>query len=205
MDLFRRSSPKPTVNIPTFAALLCTGIAVVLTANAQTAPAVASPTIPQAPSTLGEALVSVTDILAGPATASTTVPLSNSFQPTVPWPVVTTVSQTALQAPHDLLSYSGVEAAARSMVGSDYESWRSHFTVSTEATSVLPNGMLMSSGCDNPCDSQKSLLIVDPATRKVFAALVTPGKAAIWPSLMSWPDESIPPLKRWLADATGDK
>ena len=32
----------------------------------------------------------------------------------------------------------------------------------------------------------------------------TEGKVAMWPSLMSWPDEAVPSLKEWLSDATDD-
>lgn len=208
MELPRRPSPKPTVNFPALVAVICTGIAVVLTTNAQTSPtaAVTSATVPAEAPTLGSALVSMTEILAGPAISTTAVPSTNSFQPTTPWPVVTTVSQTVLQSPHDLLTYAGVETAAQRMLGSDYASWSAHFNASTGETAVLPDsGLLMSTGCDKPCDSQKSLLIVDPISRKIYAAMVTPGKVAMWPSLMSWPDEAIPALKRWLASATDDK
>jgi hypothetical protein len=167
--------------------VLVTGVTVALAANAQVSP------------TFG---VSLTELLAGPEISTTEVPLSNSFQPTTPWPAVTTVSQTALQAPHDLLSFTGVEAAAkRLIVGADYPVWRSHFTDAAE-TDVLPQGLLMSNGCLKPCDTQKSLLIVNPMDQKVYGAMVTEGKVAMWPSLMSWPDDAIPALKRWLADAT---
>lgn len=197
MKLTRRPTPKPTVNLPTFIAVLATGICTVLAANAQVS---ASTGISGTVSSMGAAL---TEALAGPEISTTEIPFGNSFQPATPWPPVTTISQTALTAPHDLLSYTGVEASAKELMGTDYTVWRSHFGANTE-TDVLPQGLLMSSGCLNPCDTQKSLLIVDPTTHKVFGAMVTSGKVAMWPSLMSWPDDSIPALKRWLAAATDD-
>jgi hypothetical protein len=217
MESLRRPSSKPTVHFPAFVAVLCTGIAVVLTTNAQPAQPAQSATVPVSstsvsPSTilgsttLGAALVSMTEILAGPPVSTTEVPASNAFQPTTPWPVTATVSQTVLQSPHDLLTYTGVESAVRNMVGADFDNWSKHFSSSTGETAILKDsGLLMSSGCEKPCDTQKSLLIVDPESRKVYAAMVTPGKVAMWPSLMSWPDEAIPALKRWLAAATDDK
>ncbi len=195
----RRPTLKPTVNLPTFVAVLATGVCAVLAANAQVSSSLAIST-----TTVGSMGAALTEALAGPEISTTAIPLGNSFQPSTPWPPVTTISQTALTAPHDLLSYTGVESAARELMGADFPVWRSHFGEKTE-TDVLPQGMLMSSGCLNPCDTQKSLLIIDPATQKAYGAMVTAGKVAMWPSLMSWPDDSIPALKRWLAAATDDK
>ncbi len=192
MNLFRRPTPlKPTVNIPTFMAVLATGTCVMLVANAQV-----SPTLENAPTTVGE-------LLAGTPISTTEVPSSNDFQPTTPWPLPENISATTVAIPHNLMAFKGVEASARMLVGADFDLWRSHFANKTE-TEVLPQGLLMSSGCLNPCDTQKSMLIVDSTTQKTYAAMVTAGKVAMWPSLMSWPDESIPALRQWLATATDE-
>lgn len=197
MNLFRRPTPlKPTVKLPTFMAVLATGTCVMLAANAQVSPTAA---VEAAPAT-----TTVGDLLAGAPISTTEVPSTNSFQPATPWPLPENVSATAVSVPHNLLAFKGVEASARQLVGSDFDTWRSHFANKTE-TEVLPQGLLMSSGCLNPCDNQKSMIIVEPSTQKTYAAMVTSGKVAMWPSLMSWPDESIPALRQWLATATEDK
>lgn len=167
----------------------CTGFATLLAANQLNAQSEVSSDVPAA-----------TGLEA--ALSPTTIPLSNAFQPSTPWPTVTDISQTVLQAPHDLLAYIGVETSARQLLAEDYTLWRSHLTTATE-TSVLPTGLLMANGCLKPqCDLHKSLLIVNPTTQKVYAAMVSNGRVAMWPSLMSWPDASVPALKDWLADAT---
>lgn len=189
---------RTTLLVTTFATCVTVALSLAVTTEAQTT----SPTQPAASETLtGSISNAISNALSGPEASTTTVPLSNSFVPATPWPPVTTISQTALQAPHDLLAYTGVEAAASKQLGHDFGTWRNHFTNAAE-TEILPHGMLMSSGCLKPCDMHKSLLIVSPETQKVYAAMVTEGKVAMWPSLMSWPDDAIPSLKSWLAAAT---
>lgn len=174
----------------------CTGLATVMAAtqlNAQSA------TIPAANA---EALPVTGGLEA--AMSPTTIPLTGAIVPTTPWPVVMDISQSVLATPHDLFAYGGVENAARHLLNGDYTMWRSHFEGKTE-TSVLPTGLLLANGCLKPdCNFHKSLLIVNPATQKVYAAMVTRGKVAMWPSLMTWPDAAVPSLKTWLADATDD-
>lgn len=162
-------------------------------ANAQTAPETA---------VLGTHTdVSTTAGLAE-STSSSIAPLISSFQPTTPWPPHSYVSESTLTHQPDLLAYTGIDAQARKLLDSDYTQWVSHFSGNTPAK-PLSGGLLMASACLTPnCDVRKSLLIVDPMSQKVFAAMVTEGKVAMWPSLMSWPDQSIPTLKSWLAAAT---
>ncbi|RYG61225.1 MAG: hypothetical protein EON60_04345 [Alphaproteobacteria bacterium] len=196
MIRLRRTSPlKPTVNFPTFLAVLTTGTCVMLAANAQV-----SPTVPAAE----VSITTVGELLAGTPISTTEIPSTNTFQPTAAWPAPENVSATAIAVPHDLLAFKGVEASARQLVGNDFDVWRSHFAKGME-TEILQQGLIMSSGCLSPCDNQKSMLVVDPTTQKTYAAMVTSGKVAMWPSLMSWPDESIPALRRWLAMATDEK
>lgn len=136
--------------------------------------------------------------------SSTIAPLSNSFLPGTPWPALLDISQTVLAPQHDLLSYAGVETQAKHLLGDEYEQWASHFGGKSQPK-PLESGLLMANGCLAPnCSLHKSLLIVSPVNQKVYAAMVTKGKVAMWPSLMSWPDDAIPTLKTWLAAATDD-
>ena len=203
-----KSLPKVTPRntallVATFATCITAALSVAVTSEAEgTSPATA--TAASATQTMAGSITrAISDALTGTEPSTTSIPLSNILQPTTPWPTLTTVSQTILQASHNLLAYSGVEASARQMLGMDYSQWRSHYTENAE-TKVLPQGLLYSSGCGSNCDSQKSLLFVNPTNRRIYAAMVSGGKLSMWPSLMSWPDESIPTLKAWLSDATDD-
>lgn len=132
------------------------------------------------------------------------MPLTSTLQPTTPWPVAT--SQTIAVPQHNLLAYEGVDMAVKGLLNGDYAVWKSHFADEDAMTMQPVPGMMMLSGCTkDQCDMHKSLLVVNPATQKVYAAMVTEGKMAMWPSLMAWPDEAIPALKTWLADATDGK
>ena len=208
MKTMPKVTPRNTaLLVATFATCVTVALSVAVTSEAEgTSPTVVSTTAPVTPtqSIAGTITTAISDALTGAEPSTTSIPLTNAFQPTTPWPVVTTVSQTVLQAPHNLLTYSGVEAATRQMLGVEFSTWRAQFGTNAE-TKILPQGLLYSSGCVANCDSQKSLLFVNPANQRVYAAMVSGGKLSMWPSLMSWPDESIPTLKSWLADATDEQ
>lgn len=219
-------SPRTKRPTRTYAALLtvglCTGVAAALAtldANAQgpaqsaaapapqaSAPAAVSPTATSGV-TLESIGVSLTNLLAGIGPSATEVPLTSTLQPTTPWPASSNISQTLLTTSHDLLAYVGIDTSARKMLGADYATWHAQFNNKAEGKALPQGGLLMATGCLQPeikakCNVQKSLLIADPSSQKIYAAMVTEGKVAMWPSLMSWPDEAVPSLKDWLADAT---
>jgi hypothetical protein len=191
---------RTTLLVTTFATCVTVALALSSSPEAESA----SPTPPAPVSTTqslaGSISSAISEALTGTEPSSTEIPLTNSFQPATPWPMPTTVSQTILQAPHNLLAYSGVDSVARQMLGLDFSQWRSQLGENPE-TNILPGNLLLSSGCLNPCESQKSMLVVNSATHRIYAAMVSNGKLSMWPSLMSWPDEAIPSLKSWLAEA----
>lgn len=207
--------PKRTARTYTvlFTVGLCTASAVALATwdvNAQ-APATTPAATPAAAAPQPEAVlpsletmaVSLTNILTGSQPSSTEVPLTSQLQPTTPWPVPATITQTLKTTSEDLLAYEGIDAAARKMLGADYAIWHVQFNSKAEAVALPQSGLLMATGCLQPrCNMQKSLLIADPTNQKIYAAMVTEGKVAMWPSLMSWPDAAVPTLKDWLSDAT---
>lgn len=193
MNNARRTSQR--ISIVSGIVIATATASLALFANAQSTPESPSGTLADVSNTVG-----LTDTVVTPTVA----PLSSALQPITPWPASLDVSDTTLPPAHDLLSYSGVDAQARKLLGADYTRWVSHFNGETKPK-MLPQGLLIANGCVAPdCELHKSLLVVSPTDQKVYAAMVTRGRVAMWPSLMSWPDDAIPTLKTWLAAATDD-
>lgn len=97
-----------------------------------------------------------------------------------------------------LLEYTGVADSARILLAGKYEKWLGYMDSRSESR-TLPQNLLQATGCVEPCDMNKALLFVDTDDQRVFVAMVEDGHVLMRPSLMSWPDESIAPLKKWLA------
>ena len=123
------------------------------------------------------------------------LPLETRLQPAAAWP------QPGTAPAFGLLEYPGVVAAAQTLLSEEYPDWRSMLTTSAEAQ-TLPQNLLQATGCLQPCEMQKSLLIVNPEQQQVYVAMVEAGQVIMRPSLMTWPDAAITPLKKWLATPT---
>jgi len=137
-----------------------------------------------------EDIVSATAVGGEGLSFDTFDPVKSSLLPT--WP-------EAGKAPSlKLLEYSGVAESAQALLADKYEKWLGYLDSKSESK-TLPQNLLQANGCVEPCGMNKALLFVDTDDRKVFVAMVENGHVLMRPSLMSWPDESIAPLKKWLA------
>ncbi|TKW61436.1 MAG: hypothetical protein DI628_02105 [Blastochloris viridis] len=137
-----------------------------------------------------EAGVSPTAVTAEGLAFETVDPVKSTLLPM--WP-------EAGKAPDmKLLEYVGVAEGAQALLADKYEKWLGYLDSKSESK-TLPQNLLQANGCVEPCGMNKALLFVDTDDRKVFVAMVENGHVLMRPSLMSWPDESIAPLKKWLA------
>lgn len=128
-------------------------------------------------------------------------PLTATVQPVEVWP-----KQGEAPA-FPLLDYTDVARKAQNLLQADYEDWRAYLGTSSQSQ-TLPQNLLKTTGCVSPCEMYKALLIVNPAEQGagqgVYVAMVENGHVLMRPSLMSWPDEAIAPLKKWLAGAEAE-
>jgi hypothetical protein len=134
--------------------------------------------------------VSATSVVAEETGLEAVAPVESALLPT--WP-------EAGKAPElKLLEYAGVTEAAQKLLADKYEKWLGYMDSQSDSK-TLPQNLLQASGCVQPCGMNKALLFVDTDDQKVFVAMVENGQVLMRPSLMSWPDEAITPLKKWLA------
>ncbi len=134
--------------------------------------------------------VSGTEVVVEAGSLESVEPVESKLLPT--WP-------EAGKAPDlKLLEYQGVTEAAQKLLADKYEKWLGYMDSEAESK-TLPQNLLQASGCVEPCDMNKALLFVATDEQKVFVAMVENGQVLMRPSLMSWPDEAITPLKKWLA------
>lgn len=103
-----------------------------------------------------------------------------------------------------LMEYAGVAEGAQALLADKYEKWLGYMDSKSDSK-TLPQNLLQASGCVEPCGMNKALLFVDTDDQKVFVAMVENGHVLMRPSLMSWPDESISPLKKWLASGEDEE
>ncbi len=139
--------------------------------------------------------IAIEGLLTADTISSSLPQLETRLQPAALWP------QPGAAPAFGLLDYPGVAAAAQTLLTDEYPDWLTMLGEKPEAQ-TLPQNLLQATGCLQPCESQKSLLIVNPQQQQVYVAMVEEGQVIMRPSLMSWPDAAITPLKKWLATST---
>lgn len=170
------------------ASVMAAGVAGVLVANAEEVSPTAAVMEEGAGTAINPAEVHMT---AGMSTEVS--PLQAQLQPVPAWP------EAGAEPQFPLLDYTGVAETVRGLMPDKYEAWLAY--LGTEAaTQTLPQNLLQATGCMEPCDMRKALLIVNSAKQEAYVAMVEEGRVLMRPSLMSWPDEAIAPLKKWLAN-----
>jgi hypothetical protein len=124
-------------------------------------------------------------------------PVAEAFQPK---PGTSWANANALigKYPWEALDNADVLAAFKALLGADYDTFTSYFGKG-DPMDATPEGIIVGDCFDDSAEDSTNLLIgIDPANRKVFAAMQDGGEAPrLYPALDQWPASLQDKLKQW--------
>jgi hypothetical protein len=124
-------------------------------------------------------------------------PVAEAFQPK---PGTSWDNANALigKYPWEALDNADVLAAFKALLGPDYNTFTSYFGKG-DAMDATPEGVIVGDCFDDSAEDSTNLLIgIDPANRKVFAAMQDGGEAPrLYPARDQWPASLQDKLKQW--------